>query len=133
MTFGPIPPADRVKFAKATLAMHDGPPALPASAPRVVRGRIEINLDDADDVARAWSEVERVMEIRRAEPETRQDIVRLLPYLDEGTRAEIERLIDEVPPITILREPGLFAALVTANHRGCSSGCMARSEASRVA
>lgn len=95
--------------------------------------RIEIDLDNPDSIARGWAEAEQVLTIRAIDPETRADLVRLTPLLDPETRAEIERLIDEVPPITILREPSLFAALVAANHRGCSSGCMARSGASRAA
>jgi hypothetical protein len=94
---------------------------------------VEIDLDDPNSIATGWAAVERVFAIRNADPETRQDLVRLMPLLDDEARDEIARVIDEVPPITILREPSLFAALVAANHRGCSSGCMARSGASRAA
>jgi hypothetical protein len=128
VTFGPT---DRVKFAKAALAVCDDPSGTPPPVP--AKRLITIDPDDPDSIARGWETYKNVAAIRNADPETRQDIVRLLPYLAPEVRAEIERVIDDVPPITILREPGLFAALVTANHRGCSSGCTARSEAGRVA
>ncbi len=92
---------------------------------------LTIDLDDADSIARGWAAAERVLTIRAVDPELRRDVVRLLPLLDDETRAEIERLIDEVPPLTILREPSLFEALVAANHRGHGPGCMACPEASR--
>jgi hypothetical protein len=127
VTFGPILPADRVKFAKAALAVCDDPSGTPPPVP--AKRLITIDPDDPDSIARGWSEVQRVMEIRRAEPETRQDIVRLLPYLAPEVRAEIERVIDDVPPIVILRVPELFEALAEANR----PGCMRRSEVGRVA
>ncbi len=131
MTFAPISRADRVKFAKATLAMHDGPPALPASAARAVRGKVVIDLDDADSIARGWAEAERVLTIRDADPELRQDIERLLPLLDDATADEIRAVLDELEPMMVLRL--FFAALVEANHRGCSPGCLARVEVNRDA
>jgi hypothetical protein len=93
---------------------------------------VTLDLDDANDVARAWAEVERVLTIRNAEPETRQNIERLLPLVDDEARAEIERVLDDVPPIVILRVPELLAALVEANHREQGPGCMARSEVGRA-
>jgi hypothetical protein len=108
VTFAPIPPADRVKFAKATLAMHDGPSALPAFAPRVVRGRIEINLDNADDVARAWSEVERVLAVRATDPELRvalasaTDRALAAERIDEATADRIRDEMDEMSPAAVL-------------------------------
>jgi len=131
VTFGPIDAADRPRLARAVLAMHAAPAEAPSPVP--AKRLVTLDPDDPDDVARAWEMFEKVFRISGADPKTRADIFRLLPYLDPETRAEIERLIDEVPPITILREPSLFAALVAANHRGCSSGCMARSGASRAA
>jgi predicted phosphoribosyltransferase len=90
---------------------------------------VEIDLDDPNSIATGWAAVERVFAIRNADPETRQDLVRLMPLLDEGTRAEIERVIDDVPPIVILRVPELFEALAEANR----PGCMRRSEVGRDA
>jgi hypothetical protein len=131
VTFGPIDPADRVRLARSALVAYDGPSTLPAPAARAVRGKVVIDLDDADSIARGWAEAERVLTIRDADPELRQDIERLLPLLDDATADEIRAVLDELEPMMVLRL--FFAALVEANHRGCSSGCMARSGASRAA
>ena len=122
MTFGPIDAADRPRLAPAVLAMHAAPAEAPSPVP--VKRLITLDPNDPDDVARGWEMFEKVFRIRGADPETRANIVRLLPLLDDTTADEIRAVLDEVEPIVILRDPELFEALAEANR----PGCMRRSE-----
>jgi hypothetical protein len=108
MTFGPISRDDRVRLARSALVAYDAPPALPAPAARAVRGKVVIDLDDADSIARAWSEIERVLAVRATDPELRvalasaTDRALAAGRIDEATADRIRAELDEATPAVVL-------------------------------
>jgi len=71
---------------------------------------VVLDLDNPDDVLRAWAEAARILEHRKIDPELREAIIRVAIGLDEQTCDEILAELDRAVPAVVLEAN--FAALV---------------------